>query len=101
MDYSALEQNAARMVTQVFETPYSTKYPYHNLVHTQTVVAHAKELGVFYVLGERDMCIISLAAWFHDIGQMSGDMPGHEERSVSMMENYFTLMNTPAELTEP
>ena len=101
MTYSVLEQSAARLITQVFESPHWVKYPYHNLLHTTAVVEHAKQLGVFYALDERDMCIISLAAWFHDIGQLSGDMLGHEQRSANIMENYFSSTEAPDALIQP
>ena len=65
------------------------------------MVEHAKQIGEFYKLNEKDIAIISIASWFHDIGQLSGDMLGHEERSVDFMKNYFTSTHAPEELMQP
>ena len=94
MKYSELEESAGRVAAGFFESPHQVRYPYHNLVHTKAVVDHAKEIAVFYALDEREICIISIAAWFHDIGQLCGEMEGHEERSRLIMNNY--LSNTDA-----
>ena len=101
MTYNDLEKSAARLITRVFESPNWVKYPYHNLMHTKAVVEHVNQIGEFYKLDEKDMAIISIAAWFHDIGQLSGDMLGHEERSVAFMKNYFTSTDAPEELMQP
>jgi len=101
MTYSVLEQKAGKIVTQVFGSPHGVQYPYHNLQHTQAVVAHAKQINTFYQLEERDSCIIAVAAWFHDVGQLTGDIGGHEERSVAFMENFLSSVGAPAELIQP
>ena len=64
MNYNVLEENAARLVAHIFESPHQVQYPYHNLKHTKAVVTHAKEIGMFYTVREMDLCIISIAAWF-------------------------------------
>lgn len=96
MTYSALEKGGGQLVTHVFQSPHSVSYPYHNLQHTKAVVEHAQQIAAFYHLGEKDYCIISLAAWFHDVGQLFGAMQGHEERSAQIMENYFASSGEPA-----
>jgi HD superfamily phosphodiesterase len=98
MEYKVFEENAARFVAQVFESPNRAGYPYHNLVHTRKVVEHAKEIALFYSCSEQDMCMISVAAWFHDIGQLYGEMEGHEEKSVVIMSNYLKSNDAPVDL---
>jgi predicted metal-dependent HD superfamily phosphohydrolase len=100
MNYSAWEENADRLVTQFFESPHRVHYPYHNLAHTKAVVEHAKEITAFYSLEEKDACIISIAAWFHDIGQLFGEMKAHEERSVRMMNKYLMDMDVPTDFIQ-
>ena len=90
MNFSVLEKDIADIVTKINESPDLVHYPYHNLDHTQSVVAHAKEIASFYLLNEKDVFILTAAAWFHDIGHLYGDMHGHEERGVIIMEQYLT-----------
>jgi predicted metal-dependent HD superfamily phosphohydrolase len=100
MNYNVLEENAARLVTHIFESPHQVQYPYHNLVHTKAVLTHAKEIGMFYAVDEMDLCIISIAAWFHDIGQLYGDMQDHEERGRKIMSDYLKKTGASAEFIE-
>ncbi len=100
INYASLEVHAALYVIDLFSSLRKTPYPYHNLKHTQAVVSHAKEIASFYSLNEVDTCIISLAAWFHDIGQLTGDMEGHEERSISIMNDCLRKTNAPPEILE-
>jgi predicted metal-dependent HD superfamily phosphohydrolase len=100
MNYSALEENAGRFVTHVFESPQQARFPYHNLAHTKAVVDHAKEISIFYSLSEEDICIIDIAAWFHDIGQLHGGMKDHEDRSVLIMDNYLKTTDVSATFIE-
>jgi predicted metal-dependent HD superfamily phosphohydrolase len=89
MNYSVLEEGAGRLVTHLFESPYRIEYPYHNLTHTKEVVTRAKEIAAFYLLDEKDDFMLTVAAWFHDTGQLYGEMDGHEEKSAVIMKNYF------------
>ena len=100
MNYSALEENTGRFVTRVFESPQQVQLPYHNLEHTKAVTDHAKEIKLFYSLNEEDICIINIAAWFHDIGQLQGGMKDHEDRAVVIMNNYLKTMNASAAFIE-
>ncbi|HMH22487.1 MAG TPA: HD domain-containing protein [Puia sp.] len=92
----ATEKDIENIVTQVYESPHLIQYPYHNLAHTQSVVAHCKEIAAWYLLNESDVFILTSAAWFHDIGHLYGEMKGHEERGVLIMEYY--LQSSPPDL---
>ncbi|HEX9513944.1 MAG TPA: HD domain-containing protein [Puia sp.] len=96
MNLSRLEKEIAGIVIKINESPDLIHYPYHNLDHTQSVVSHAKEIAAFYLLNEKDVFIVTVAAWFHDIGHLYGVMQGHEERGVLIMEQY--LKGVPKEL---
>ncbi|WP_229253922.1 Pycsar system effector family protein [Dyadobacter sp. NIV53] len=63
---------------------------YHNLVHTESVVAHAAQIADHYHLDERDSFIVGAAAWFHDTGYYDGDAPGHEQRGADMAARFLT-----------
>ena len=100
MNYSALEENAGRFVAHVFESAQQVQFPYHNLAHTKAVVDHANEISTFYALNEEDICIVNIAAWFHDIAQLHGGMTDHEDRSVLIMNNYLRTMDASAAFIE-
>lgn len=89
MDYSKQEKDVEEYIRGLFMFPSNPKLPYHNLEHTVRVVGHAREIGDYYLLQYPDQFIITIAAWFHDIGQLSGPMEGHEERGAQLMKDYF------------
>jgi predicted metal-dependent HD superfamily phosphohydrolase len=96
MNISITEKDIENMVTRAFESPHLAHYPYHNLAHTQAVANHSREIGAYYLLNETEMFILTTAAWFHDIGHLFGEMQGHEERGVLIME--YSLQSISPEL---
>ncbi|MBS1664336.1 MAG: HD domain-containing protein [Bacteroidetes bacterium] len=90
MDYSKLEKDAEDYIRTIFRTSPSPELPYHNQEHTIRVVGHAREIGDYYLLQDENRFIITIAAWFHDIGQLSGPMEGHEQRGAQLMKDYFS-----------
>src|ERR1700712_5759495 len=98
MQYSTLEDNTAKLVSHLYRSPHREEYPYHNLAHTINVVDHVKEIAAFYSLDEKQTRILILSAWFHDTGQLYGEMNGHEERSVMIMKNYLDTLSAPIEI---
>ncbi|MEO6314095.1 MAG: HD domain-containing protein [Chitinophagaceae bacterium] len=98
MNYHLLEENAETFVTKLFTSPPAPQYPYHNLKHTASVVEHAKEIGHFYKLTPQDISVLVIAAWFHDTGQLSGPMEGHEDKSRLIMFNFMSGFQIPDEI---
>jgi predicted metal-dependent HD superfamily phosphohydrolase len=47
-------------------------YAYHNLTHTQTVVAAAEEIGRKTNLSNDDLETVVISAWLHDVGYLKG-----------------------------
>jgi predicted metal-dependent HD superfamily phosphohydrolase len=94
MDFNSTESKMARVVTGTYNSPEVAHYPYHNLAHTEGVVAHVKEMAVHYGLSPADGFILSIAAWFHDIGHLYGGMQGHEERSVMIMQDHLSTISS-------
>jgi predicted metal-dependent HD superfamily phosphohydrolase len=62
---------------------------YHNLAHTESVVAHCLELANHYHLNENDKNNLLIAAWFHDVGHLYTIPQGHEEKSVEIMQTFL------------
>jgi predicted metal-dependent HD superfamily phosphohydrolase len=69
---------------------------YHNLDHTESVVAHCLDLANHYCLNENDKNNLLMAAWFHDVGHLYTIPQGHEEKSVEVMRSFING-NMPAE----
>ena len=69
---------------------------YHNYKHTARVVKAAEEIGQQSNLGEDDLEIALLAAWFHDTGFVK-DYENHEEESQKIAEEFLKGENYPQE----
>ena len=91
MNYSKIEKDVEEFVRNTY-TSSGRQYPYHNLDHTVYVVRHAAEIAEYYLLSATEMFIVKIAAWFHDIGHLTGDMPGHEQRGVEIMRGCLELL---------
>ena len=59
---------AEQYVIQLFKDKLSPVYSFHNLEHTKRVVAAAEFLAKQEHINEKDREILTLAAWFHDVG---------------------------------
>lgn len=87
MDYSKIEKDVEEFVRNTFTGSGSDPFPYHNLGHTVDVVKHTTEIGAYYLLSAPELFIVKVAAWFHDLGHLTGDFEGHEERGIVMMKH--------------
>ena len=99
MNYSKIEKDVAEYVRNTY-TSSTTQYPYHNLSHTIDVVQQVGEIGEYYLLSAPEQFIIKVAGWFHDIGHLDGDMPGHEERGVTIMQSCLGPLQVPETLID-
>lgn len=77
MNYPALLDQVAAHVKDYFEQHGSPVYLYHNLQHTEAVVAAACQIAGQYPLDEKDYFTAIASAWFHDIGY-HGNPKDHE-----------------------
>ncbi len=96
MQYSELLGKVEARQLQFFESRGDTPYVYHNLPHTQKVVAAAAEIANHYQLSERDFFVVITAAWFHDAGYYS-DCENHEAKGAEMAADFLREMNLPDE----
>jgi len=77
-------------VKNLFAEKHNSALAFHDLKHTESVVARAKEIAAHYYLSEKEMLIIFAAAWFHDVGHLFTIPAKHEEKSVEIMKNFMT-----------
>ncbi len=81
-------------VHSVFKEQNPAYNLYHNIVHTAEVVHATEFLARSNNIGEEEIEILLVAAWFHDLGYIRTDM-GHEEISVEMATDFLTKNNFP------
>lgn len=61
---------------------------FHNAEHVAQVVGATYKLGGAAGLNLRDLSVLVISAWFHDLGYRDGG-PGHEERSAQMAQTFL------------
>lgn len=89
MNYLQFTEEIRRHVLSVFLSHPDSGHVYHNLEHTESVVKHATEIAEHYLLNSEDLFIITAAAWFHDIGYLTGEQSGHEMRGAEMIKTFL------------
>lgn len=87
--YRKIINEAEEFVSEAYRSGQKNQFPYHNLSHTQNVVNHAFEIAAHYELSEKDITILGLAAWFHDIGHLYTTPENHEQKSVEIMQKFM------------
>lgn len=81
-------QDVALFVTGFYKQPTFELYSFHNLQHTINVVTSAEIIGTSEGLNRKDRSMVTLAAWFHDVGYANG-FEGHEENSAKIATEYL------------
>jgi predicted metal-dependent HD superfamily phosphohydrolase len=72
-----------------FEEHIDEKYVYHNIEHTQQVVAACLEIAEkIEDITAKELELLQLAAWFHDTGYDHG-FQNHEERSCTHAQQFL------------
>jgi predicted metal-dependent HD superfamily phosphohydrolase len=89
MELLPVLENIESHVKGLFESKNDERFLYHNLSHTQEVVAAAKQIADHYHLNEQDYFTVVAAAWFHDTGYLYGIVKGHEEKGAEMAGAYL------------
>ena len=88
--------NTEKYVKAFFEKHISNKYAFHNLQHTKNVVNAVREIASAYEdMSEKEIEILELAAWFHDMGYDKGPKM-HEARSIQYATDFLKGEHMPA-----
>jgi predicted metal-dependent HD superfamily phosphohydrolase len=87
-------------IRDLFNKMDSSELVFHNLTHTENVVQHAKEIAAHHELSEKDMQVLYIAAWFHDIGYLFTDAAAHEEKSRELAGNFMNIHLNDPEMIE-
>ncbi|MFT4303672.1 MAG: HD domain-containing protein [Candidatus Woesearchaeota archaeon] len=67
----------------------------HNIVHVKSVVDYAIIIAESYP--EVDLNLIEVAAWWHDVGRVSGNQ-GHEQRSAEIARDFLKQLGVELEI---
>ncbi len=86
---NALITAAKKHVTEFYEAHFSDKYVFHNFQHATEVVVATRQIAAGYALTDKEMEMLLVAAWFHDVGYVEG-AEGHEERSCEYARSFLT-----------
>ncbi|MBV9986250.1 MAG: HD domain-containing protein [Chitinophagaceae bacterium] len=98
---SSIYRKTENYIEELFQKMDSSQLAFHNLNHTKTVVQRAKEIAAHHELSERDMLVLFVAAWFHDVGYLFTGAKGHEEKSAELARNFLSInLNDPELITE-
>jgi len=80
--------NVQKYCTSILNCESCSKYPFHNLEHTQEVVANVRHIGAQLHLSNEELLILDTAAWFHDTG-FSKTYKGHEDASKELAREFL------------
>ncbi len=86
---NSLYKKIEHYVTGLFESLHDDTLAFHNLKHTQNVVARTKEIAGHYHVSENEMFILFTAAWFHDTGYLFTEPSKHEVMSAEVMRKFM------------
>lgn len=82
-------KQAEERVTAIYDSVPHENLLYHHLEHAKEVVARANEIAAHYELTDKDIIVLNVAAWFHDIGHLFSPPSDHELKSVEMMKEWI------------
>jgi predicted metal-dependent HD superfamily phosphohydrolase len=88
---------AQDFINDHYNSHVNPSFVFHNLTHTQEVVAACEEMAEFYKLQDDDRFALSIAAWFHDSGYSKGVAKDHESESIRLATNFLQQQNVPAD----
>jgi len=100
MNFNELLGKAVSFVKEAASNCSTGSLHYHNMEHTEMVVAAAKQIGNHYQLDERDFFIVVTAAWFHDIGYCKGAREKHEEKGAELAGSFLREHKVPADIIQ-
>lgn len=89
MNYNHRLDKVKHHVHHFFGTKALAQLSYHNLIHTESVVANAVKIANHYRLEDKETFIVVTAAWFHDTGYSTGEAAGHEKRGAEMAAEFL------------
>ncbi len=81
-------EKAQKFVTELLTTQLGPEFLFHNLRHTQRVVAGVQEVLEAQKATEEEQELLQLAAWLHDVGY-TVKIKGHETESCKIAKPFL------------
>ncbi|MDX8554704.1 DUF5706 domain-containing protein [Tenacibaculum sp. 1B UA] len=85
---NSLIQETEQFVIDLLNENLDKNFVYHNIAHTQRVVEKSLELIEGESFSEEQQQILTLAAWFHDVGY-TVNLENHEEESIKIATEFL------------
>jgi predicted metal-dependent HD superfamily phosphohydrolase len=85
---NSLIQETEQFVIDLLSEKLDKNFVYHNIAHTQRVVEKSHELIEGENFSEEQQQVLTLAAWFHDVGY-TVNPENHEEESIKIATNFL------------
>lgn len=85
---NSLIQETEQFVIDLLSEKLDKNFVYHNIAHTQRVVEKSLELIEGEGFSEEQQQILTLAAWFHDVGY-TVNPENHEEESIKIATDFL------------
>jgi predicted metal-dependent HD superfamily phosphohydrolase len=89
MNYVQMLEQVKEAMLLFFETHEKPPLAYHNLGHTEAVVANAGQIARHYQLDDHDFFVVVTAAWFHDAGYYLNNGINHEQAGAAMASDFL------------
>ncbi|WP_339607722.1 Pycsar system effector family protein [uncultured Roseivirga sp.] len=96
IDQNSILEKVASYAEKTLEKEISSDFVYHDLYHTTRVVKAAKMIGKESGLSEEELEIVTIAAWFHDLGYCFGCIK-HEKASAKLALEFLRKEGYPEE----
>ena len=90
----SLIEEVSTLVNRLFEYELPKEYLFHNDIHTFEVVAAAREIASGMGLCDEEIEIVTIAAWFHDIGYLRS-YDHHEDVSIEIATEFLRKSGYP------
>ncbi len=91
---------AKKFATDIFRNKVNESITYHNIVHTEDVVAACEKMADYYQLNEEDKAVLFTSGWLHDIGFLRGRSEGHEEEGAKIAVQFLSSQNESPDFIE-
>lgn len=85
---NSLIQETEQFVIDLLSEKLDKNFVYHNIAHTQRVVEKSLELIEGEGFSEEQQQVLTLAAWFHDVGY-TVNPENHEEESIKIAADFL------------
>jgi predicted metal-dependent HD superfamily phosphohydrolase len=87
-------------ITETFSHKAKPEMVFHTIEHTEEVVESASIMADYYNLEEDERLILLIAAWFHDLGYISGTAAGHEDVSIEKATEFLRNQRIDENITQ-